>query len=68
MRPYRLHTFIKENRNVKWIEGKHKGYTLLKLTQDKSEVSFVYVNTVKSKEYEVLNANRFNIKPNTPII
>ena len=59
---------IKENKNVKWTEGKHKGYTLLKLTKDKSEVSFVYVNTVKSKIYEVMDNNKFNIKPNTPII
>ena len=60
--------FIKENKNVKWTEGKHKGYTLLKLSKNNSEVSFVYVNTVKSKVYEVINTNKFNIKPNTPII
>ena len=60
--------FIKENKNVKWTEGKHKGYTLLKLTKDKSEVSFVYVNTVKSKAYKVIDTNKFNVKPNTPII
>ena len=60
--------FIKENKNVKWTEGKHKGYTLLKLTKDKSEVSFVYVNTVKSKVYDVIDTNKFNVKPNTPII
>ena len=60
--------FIKENKNVKWTEGKHKGYTLLKLTNDKSEVCFIYVNTVKSKVYEVIDTNKFNVKPNTPII
>ena len=60
--------FIKENKNVKWTEGKHKGYTLLKLTKDKAEVSFVYVNTVKSKVYEVIDSNKFNVKPNKPII
>ena len=60
--------FIKENKNVKWTEGKHKGYTLLKLTKDKSEVSFIYVNTVKSKVYEVKDTNKFSVKPNTPII
>jgi len=60
--------FIKENKNVKWTEGKHKGYTLLKLTNDKSEVNFVYVNTVKSKTYEVIDTNKFNVKPNLPII
>ena len=41
---------------------------LLKLTKDKSEVRFVYVNTVKSKIYEVMDNNKFNVKPNTPII
>ena len=60
--------FIKENKNVKWTEGKHKGYTLLKLTKDKAEVSFIYVNTVKSKLYEVIDSNKFNVKPGTPII
>ena len=60
--------FIKENKNVKWTEGKHKGYTLLKLTKDKAEVSFIYVNTVKSRIYEVINSNKFKVKPNTPII
>tara|TARA_B100000965_G_scaffold88461_1_gene71811 strand:- start:346 stop:1059 length:714 start_codon:yes stop_codon:yes gene_type:complete len=60
--------FIKENKNVKWTEGKNKGYTLIKLTKDKSEVSFVYVNTVKSKVYDVIDTNKFNVKPNTPII
>ena len=60
--------FVKENKNVKWTEGKHKGYTLLKLTKDKSEVSFIYVNTVKSKVYEVIDTNKFNINPNRPII
>ena len=60
--------FVKENKNVKWTEGKHKGYALLKLTKDKSEVSFIYVNTVKSKVYEVIDTNKFKINPNTPII
>ena len=60
--------FIKENKNVKWTEGKHKGYTLLKLTKDRSEVCFVYVNTVKSKVYEVIDNKKFNVKPNSPII
>ena len=60
--------FVKENKNVKWTEGKHKGYALLKLTKDKSEVSFIYVNTVKSKVYKVINTNKFKIDPNTPII
>ena len=60
--------FIKENKNVKWTEGKHKGYTLLKLTKDKAEVSFIYVNTVKSRIYELIDSNKFKVKPNTPII
>ena len=60
--------FIKENKNVMWTEGKHKGYTLLRLTKDKSVITFVYVNTVKSKVYEVVDTNKFKVKPNTPII
>jgi alkaline phosphatase D len=60
--------FIKENKNIKWTDGKHKGYTLLKLTKDKCEVSFVYVNTVKSKIYDVIDSNKFIVNPSTPII
>ena len=60
--------FIKENKNVKWTEGKHKGYALLNLSKDKAEVSFIYVNTVKSKIYEATDSNKFIVKPNTPII
>ena len=60
--------FINENDNVKWTEGRHKGYTLLKITKDKSEVRFVYVSTVKSKTYEIIDSNRFELKPNKPII
>ena len=41
---------------------------LLKLTKDKTEVCFVYVNSVKSKVYKVINDYKFNVKPNTPII
>ena len=39
-----------------------------KITKEKSVVTFVYVNTVKSKVYEVIDNNKFNVKPNTPII
>ena len=60
--------FINENDNVKWTEGRHKGYTLLKISKDKSEVRFVYVSTVKSKTYEIMDSNRFELKPNKPII
>lgn len=60
--------FIKENKDVVYTDGKHKGYTMLKLTNDKSEVSFIYVNTVKSKTYEVIDSNTFYIEPGKPII
>ena len=33
-----------------------------------SEVRFIYVNTVKSKVYEVIDSNRFDLRPNSPII
>ena len=59
---------IEENKNVKWTEGTHKGYTLLKLTKDKCETCFIYVSTVKSKVYKVIDKNRFEIKSNTPLI
>ena len=60
--------FIKENKNVKWTDGKHKGYTLLKLTKKAAKVSFIYVSTVKSKSYKVIDTNKFSLQHNTPII
>tara|TARA_B100000886_G_scaffold66059_1_gene41432 strand:- start:3436 stop:3963 length:528 start_codon:yes stop_codon:yes gene_type:complete len=59
--------FIKENKHVKWTEGKHKGYVLLKLTNDNVIVNFIYVDSVKTKSYMVINSNKFNIKSNEPI-
>jgi len=59
--------FIKENKNVKWTEGKHKGYALLELNNQNAKVSFIYVDTVKTKNYMVINSNKFNIKSNEPI-
>ena len=60
--------FIKENKNVKLIDGKHKGYALLKLTKKAANVSFIYVSTVKSKSYKVIDTNKFNLQHNKPII
>ena len=60
--------FIVENDNVKWTEGRHKGYTILKLNKDKAVVCFVYVTTVKSNIYKLIDSNKFEIKLNTPII
>ena len=50
-----------------WTEGKHKGYISLKLSKDIFEVSFVYLNTVKSEVYEVIDSNKFNVRPNTQL-
>ena len=60
--------FIKENKNVKWTDGKYKGYALLKLTKKAAKVSFIYVSTVKSKTYKVIDTNKFSLKHNEPII
>ena len=60
--------FIKENKNVKWTDGKYKGYSLLKLTKKAAKVSFIYVSTVKSKTYKVIDTNKFSLKHNEPII
>ena len=59
--------FIKENRNVKWTEGKHKGFVLLTLTRQEAKVSFIYVNTVKTKNYKVINSKNFYIKSKEPV-
>ena len=50
-----------------WTEGKHKGYSSLKLSKDIFEVSFVYLNTIKSEVYEVIDSNKFNVRPNTQL-
>ena len=60
--------FIKENKNVKWTNGKYKGYALLKLTKKAANVSFIYVSTVKSKSYKVIDINKFSLQHNEPII
>tara|TARA_Y100000991_G_C21964271_1_gene346034 strand:- start:1524 stop:2234 length:711 start_codon:yes stop_codon:yes gene_type:complete len=59
--------FIKENKNVKWTEGKHKGYVCLNITKSKIKATFVYVSTVKSKSYNLLENKEFNIYPRKPI-
>ena len=38
------------------------------LNKDKAVVCFVYVNTVKSNIYKLIDSNKFEIKLNTPII
>ena len=59
--------FIRENKNVKWTEGKHKGYVSLNITKSKIKASFIYVSTVKSKSYNLLKNKEFNIYPKKPL-
>lgn len=61
-------SFINENKNVSWTNGKGKGYVNLKITNDEILAIFNYVSTVKSKEYTNLDPVTFKIKHNKPYI
>ncbi len=59
--------FIKQNKHLKWTNGSNKGYVKLSITNDKIEAKFLYVSTVKSKEYNVIDNNKFIVRHNQPL-
>ena len=59
--------FIKHNKNLKWTNGSGKGFVKLTIESDQMEVKFIYVNTVKSRDYKLSDTNSFTIKHNKPI-
>ena len=59
--------FIKYNKNLKWTNGSGKGFVKLTIASNQIEVKFIYVNTVKSRDYKLSDTNSFTIKHNKPI-
>ena len=58
--------FIKDNKDLVWVNGRNQGYVSLNITELDVEVQFKYVSTVKSKEYEVLEPDVFRVEHNKP--
>jgi len=58
--------FVKDNRDLLWVNGRNQGYVSMKITESDVEIKFNYVSTVKSKNYEVLEPNIFRVEHNKP--
>ena len=58
--------FVKDNKDLVWVNGRNQGYVTLNITELDVEVQFKYVSTVKSKEYEVLEPEVFRVEHNKP--
>ena len=59
--------YIKYNKNIKWTNGSGKGFVKLTIESNQIEVKFIYVNTVKSRDYKLSDTHSFTIKHNKPI-
>jgi len=59
--------FIKSNKNLKYANGSGKGFVQLTINSTHIDTKFVYVSTVKSKDYEVLDSNIFTINHKKPL-
>ena len=59
--------FIKYNKNLKWTNGSGKGFVKLTIESNQIEAKFIYVNTVKSRDYKLSDTHSFKIKHNKPI-
>ncbi len=58
--------FVAENKDLLWMHAKNKGYVSLNVTENYIDVSFKFVSTVKSKEYDVLKPYTFRVEHNKP--
>ena len=58
--------FIKDNKDLVWVNGRNQGYVSLNITELDVEVQFKYVSTVKSEVYEVLDPDVFRVEHNKP--
>ena len=59
--------FIKENKNLKWINGRNKGYVQLTISNENVKVKYHYVSNVKSKKYTMLKPVTFTLSHNHPV-
>jgi hypothetical protein len=58
--------FVDENENLLWMNGKSKGYVSMVVSDKHIDVSFKFISTVKSKEYQVLKPTKFRVEHNKP--
>ena len=58
--------FIKDNKDLLWVNGRNQGYVSLNITELDVEVQFKYVSTVKSLDYEGLEPDVFRVEHNKP--
>ena len=58
--------FVEENDDLIWVNGRYKGYVSLYISEEYIDVSFKFISTVKSKEYQVLKPTKFRVEHNKP--
>ena len=59
--------FVKSNKNLKYTNGSDKGFVQLTIHSSHIDTKFVYVSTIKSKDYKVIDNNTFTINHNKPL-
>ena len=59
-------SFVAENRDLLWVNGKYKGYVSMNISEEFIDVSYKYVSTVKSREYKSLEPYTFRVEHNKP--
>ena len=59
--------FVKSNKNLKYTNGSGKGFVQLTVHSSHIDTKFVYVSTIKSKDYKVIDNNSFTINHNKPL-
>ena len=61
-------SFVNENKDLLWVNGKHKGYVSMNISDEYIDIKFKYVSTVKTKEYKTLTPYTFRVEHNKPCI
>lgn len=61
-------SFINENKNLQWMDGKNKGYTLIDINKEFIDTSFVYVSSVKETQYKMFIGKNFKLVNDTKVI
>ena len=61
-------SFVAENRDLLWVNGKYKGYVSMNISEEFIDVSYKYVSTVKSREYKSLEPYTFRVEHNKPYL
>lgn len=57
--------FVDANRDVKWHDPVHRGFTVLTLRREEATADFYTVSTVLSKDYQTQKVASFRVKPET---